>query len=145
MAIPFSQSIRSMNHDRFLPGLIAVILICVVLILWLLWFVTGSLPIYATTQNYQFREDGMLLATFQAESLRGITPGQSAELLLPMQNGKRADPIRAEVMNVPDSPAQPVEVFLLAELPPAGAAKGQLKILVQQVTPAVLIWNSIQK
>jgi hypothetical protein len=134
-----------MNHDRYLPGLIAIIMICLVLVLWLIWFVTGSLPIYVTTQTIQLREDGMLLATFPAEGLRGIAPGQNAELLLPLHNGKRTDPIQGEVMNVPDNPSKPVEVFLLAELPASGTAKGQLKILVRQVTPAVLIWNSIQK
>ncbi len=145
MSIPFTQSIRSMNHDRFLPGLIAILMIGTVLALWLVWFFNGALAIYATTVDIKIREDGMVLARFPAESLRAITPGQSAELIFPMKNGKAVTPIRAEVMDVPTSAAEPVEVYLFTAEPPADTAKGQLKILLGRVSPIKLIWDSMQK
>lgn len=145
MSIPFTQSVRSMKHDRFLPGLIAILMISLVLVLWLVWFFTGTIAIYATTMNFSFREDGMALGQFPAESLRSITPGQSAELLLPAKNGKALAPIKAEVMNIPTNPAEPVELYLFAAEPPPDATKGQLKILLGKVSPIQLIWDSIQK
>ena len=144
MAIPFSRSTRSMNHDRFLPNLVGILLICLVLILWMAWFFTGQLAVYATTINYTVREDGMLLGNFPPASLAQISPGQPAELILPPQNGKSSDPIQAEVMNVPTSPGEPVEIYLFSEALPAGAPSGQLKILMGKITPAQMIWNSIQ-
>jgi hypothetical protein len=145
MAIPFSRSTRSMNHDRFLPNLVGILLICLVLILWMVWFFTGQLAVYTTTINYSIREDGMLLGIFPAASLAQIAPGQSAELILPPQNGKSSDPIQAEVMNIPASAGEPVEVYLFSPALPAGTPTGQLKILMGKTTPAQMIWNSIQK
>jgi hypothetical protein len=145
MSIPFTQSIRSMNHDRFLPGVIAILMIGVVLVLWLVWFFNGALSIYATTVNFKIREDGMVLGQFPAENLRAIVPGQSAELIFPPKNGKAVAPIKAEVMDVPTHPSEPVEVYLFTAEPPADVSKGQLKILLGQVPPYTLIWDSMQK
>jgi len=145
MAIPFSRSVRSMNHDRFLPGMIAIILICLVLFFWIAWFFSGQLSMYATTVDYTTREDGMLLGKFQASALPQIKPGQQAELILPPVDGKASEPIKAEVMNIPASAGEPVEIYLFNSDIPAGSAKGQLKILLGKTSPASLIWQSIQK
>jgi hypothetical protein len=145
MSIPFTRSTRSMNHDRFIPSLVGIILISLVLILWMSWFFTGQLAVYATAISYQVREDGMLLGSFPADSLAQIIPGQQAELILPPQNGKSAAPIQAEVMNIPASDGEPVEIYLFSTDLPAGAPTGQLKILMGKTTPAQIIWNSIQK
>ena len=144
MAIPFTRSTRSMNHDRFLPSLIGIILISLVLILWITWFFTGQLSIYASAANYKVREDGMLLANFSAASLAQIKPGQQAELILPAQNGKSSQPVQAEVMNLPAAAGEPVEIYLLGDELAAGTPAGQLKILTGKITPAAIIWNSIQ-
>jgi hypothetical protein len=144
MAIPFTRSTRSMNHDRFLPSLVGLILISLVLILWMSWFFTGQLSVYTSAANYKIREDGMLLANFPAASLAQIKPGQQAELILPAQNGKNSQPIQAEVMNLPASAGEPVEIYLFGAELPEGTPAGQLKILTGKITPAAIIWNSIQ-
>ena len=144
MAIPFTRSTRSMHHDRYLPSLVGIILICMVLVLWMFWFFTGQLPVYTTAINFQVREDGMLLGNFSAASLPQIKPGQQAELTLSPQNGKNSEAIQAEVMNIPTSAGEPVEIYLFSAGLPADAPTGQLKILLGKITPARLIWNSIQ-
>ena len=145
MAIPFSRSTRSMNHDRFQPGIIAILFICLVLVSWITWFFVGELSIYTSSMNYTIREDGMLLGKFPAASLPQIAPGQQAELILPAQNGKNTEPIQAEVMNVPANASEPVEIFLFSSEPGPTAQKGQLKILLGKTSPANLIWRSIQQ
>ncbi len=145
MAIPFSRSTRSINHDRFQPGIIAIVLICLVLVMWITWFFLGELTIYTSTMNYTTRDDGMLLGKFPAASLSQITPGQAAELILPTQNGKNMAPIQAEVMNVPTSASEPVEIYVFSSEPELAVQKGQLKILLGKTSPARLIWRSIQR
>lgn len=145
MALPFSRSTRSLRRDRFLPGLVAIGLICAVLGLWMAWFFAGRLSVYAISEDYTLRDDGLVLGQFPAASLPQIRPGQTAELILPAQEGKPVDPIRAEVMNVPGADGGPVEIYLFSTEVTAATPKGQLKILLGQVTPAALIWTSMQK
>ena len=134
-----------MNHDRFLPNLIAIISICLVLVLWMIWFFSGQLAIYTTTVDYKIRDDGMLLGNFPTANLSQIMPGQQAELILPPQNGKIIQPIKGEVMNIPLNPGEPYEIFLFIDEISTETTKGQLKILLGKSSPAKMIWNSIQK
>lgn len=145
MAIPFSRSTRSINHDRYLSNMIGIVSILLLLILWIIWFFTGQLSIFASTVDYQVREDGMILGNFSAANLPKIKPGQQAELILPFHNGIRTEPIKAEVMNIPGSIGEPVEIALFGQVLSVDDEKGQLKIHLGFTTPAKLIWNSLQK
>lgn len=145
MAIPFARSTRSMNQDRFLPGIIAILLISLILILWMTWLFTGQLTVYATTAEFSIREDGMLLCVFPAGSLPQLKPGQQTELILVGLDDPSAAPIPGEVMNVPAIEEGPVEVYLFTSEPLPPDVSGKLKVKVGQTSPASLIWHSIQK
>lgn len=144
MSIPFSRSTRAMNQDRFLPGLIGLMLISLVLILWMIWFFNGRLYLYASTINFSIREDGMLLCDFPPATIAQIKPGQQAEWILPAREGRAPASIPGEVMNVPGQEGGSVEVYLLStDLPDKPV--GQLKIRLGETNPASLIWRSMQK
>lgn len=145
MSIPFARSTRSMNQDRYLPGLISLILISLTLILWMIWFFTGRLNLYASTMDFNIREDGMLLCVFPPATLPQIKPGQQAELILSGTDGQSSSSIPGEVMNVPDSEGGTVEVYLFTSEPPLNQTGGQLKVRLGQSSPASLIWRAIQK
>lgn len=143
MAIPFSRTVRSMYHDSFRPSLIAVTIIGLLLLFWMTWFFMGRLPIYATSSDFQVQEDGMLMANFPAASFEGLRPGQTGEFVPTMAGANTQSPIRVQIMDVPASPAEPVEVYLdAAELLPPGQT-GSIKVLVGRITPAKLLWRSI--
>jgi len=144
VAIPFSRSVRSINHDRFLPNLIAISLICLTLVLWMVWFFAGELSIYSSSSDYETRSDGMLLVKFAPASLAQLRPGQQARLFLSPQESNASEPIRAEVMNVPSQADQPVEVYLFTSGVDIRGQKGIVKVLIGKTSPAQLVWNSIR-
>ena len=145
MAIPFSRSTRSMNQDRYLPGVISIILISLVLILWMIWFFAGRLNLYASTTDFSTREDGMLLAVFPPAALTQIKPGLQAELILASTDGLASAPIPGEVMNLPSSQDGVLEIYLFTSNTLPEKVEGQLKVKLGQTSPANLVWHSIQK
>jgi len=143
MAIPFSRSIRSMNHDRYLPGLIGIFGIGIILILWIAWFFGGHLSVYETSSDIQTRDDGMLLVKFPETALQRLAPGQQVELNLTNANPGSPSLVKGEVMNLPANPGDPVEIFPMDTLQAADPIKGQMKVLVGSISPALMIWQSI--
>jgi hypothetical protein len=143
MANSFSRSIRSMHRDQFLPGVISLVLLSVVLALWMAWFFWGSLPVYQTTGHYRVMENSTLLASFPEEVRSQFRPGQPATLEMP--DGSLEETIHAEVMRIPTRTDDPVELFLLSSGQIQDNGSGQVKVLTGNISPAELMWNSIQK
>lgn len=134
-----------MNQDRFWPGLVAILMISAVLFMWMAWFFFGRLAVYATSVDYQIRDDGMLLGTFTGDTQAMLLPGQQAELVFPHLDANSPEPLKAEVMDVPAAGKGPVEIYLFSSDLPADLPKGQLKVMLGYTSPAALVWDSIQK
>lgn len=144
MAIPFTRSTRSMNNDSYLPGLVAVVSLSLVLLMWLVWFLTWPLPVTVSSSQYTIRaDDGMLLVNFPPESLNQVRPGQRAELIL-TRNGSEGKPIVGEVMNLPEKPTDPLQIFLFNSDPPEKLQDGKVAIVINETTPAMLLFQSMQ-
>jgi hypothetical protein len=145
MAIPFSRTTRSMNHDSFRPSLIAITIIALLLVVWMTWFFMGRLPIYATSTDFQVQEDGLLMVNFPVTSFESIRPGQKGEFIPTVAGAIKQPTVHIQIMDVPASSAEPVEVYLESANPLAAGQTGSIKVLVGQITPAEMLWRSIGK
>jgi hypothetical protein len=145
MAIPFSRTTRSMKHDSYRPSLIAVTIIGLLLVVWMTWFFMGRLPIYATSTDFKVQEDGLLIVNFPATSFENIRPGQNGEFVPTVAGANKPSPIPIQIMDVPASSAEPVEVYLESANLLAAGQTGSIKVLLGQITPAEMLWRSIGK
>ena len=143
MAIPFSRTVRSMNHDRFRPGLVVIIFLGLILLAWMIWLFTGNLPIFASSQDLKVGENGNLQVQFPAESFSGLTTGQTGTFISSIQTSPSSAPLEVQIMAVPFSSREGVEVYVFATEKIPSNVTGTVKILVGEITPAMLVWSSI--
>jgi hypothetical protein len=122
--------------------MVSLVLLLCVLGAWLAWFFFASVPVYATSHEFQLTRGGNLLVTFPPETLARLLPGQKATLTLPPPNGPT---YQAEVLNRPDQGQRAVEIYLFAPadaFAPQTPPSGVVKVEMETVSPATLLLRS---
>lgn len=82
MAVPFAQTIRSLNADRGVAALVLVALLSLLLAVWLIWAFTASFSVYANSETAPIRLDDIITATFSADGAKELKKGQAALIYL---------------------------------------------------------------
>ena len=145
MSIQFSRSTRSLNNDSGSVGLIAAVSMVTVVIAWLLWFFFAQVPLYETSRDFTVRRDGHLMVQFSEEALTRIQPGQKADFLPLITDNKLGESRSVLVMNTPASTGQrekTVEIYI--DVPPTPDTAGEIRIIVDHVSPFALVLQSAQ-
>ncbi|MBI4322227.1 MAG: hypothetical protein HY675_27355 [Chloroflexi bacterium] len=142
MSIAFSRSMRSLANDRIAPTLVGVVVLTALIGLWSAWFLLARIPLYETSRTVQVNRDGSLTATFPADGLARIRPGQPATLHLGGSGEEASQPLRAVVMDVTTRPQNGqgqvrLHVYSPARLTEVGP--GQVRIEVAAISPAGLV------
>ena len=164
MATPFSRTIRSLQNDEGKGTQILLLVAIFFAILWAAWFLTAKVPYYESSRVFRVVGYGReihrtvwngnsgkvqkfqgktVVARFPESVLPRIRSGQNALIRL---EGDPAQTIHAKVIRVySGSTGKRGNVRLLAEIPPSGQdpfrknRKGEVKVEVGQVAPAVMI------
>ncbi|MBI3980176.1 MAG: hypothetical protein HY331_18530 [Chloroflexi bacterium] len=143
--IPFSRSMRSLSGDRVFPALATLAIAMLLLVGWGIWFATARMTLYETSRVFHLNRDGSVTATFPAEALARIRPGQVAALHLDQAGKDQAEPLRATVMDVDSRPGNAqgqVRIYVYAPGALRSGTTGQVRIEVQYVSPLMLAMQS---
>ncbi|MCB0209093.1 MAG: hypothetical protein KDJ52_07180 [Anaerolineae bacterium] len=144
MALSFSRSLRSLQHDRFGPTVAALVVTSLLLLAWSGWFFLAQITLYETSREFSVQHDGSLLVNFPAEALARLRPGQAATLRLTNGASPEGQSFPAQVMDIPlsDNPTGPVELFVFSPEPLQPGQSGQVQVEVEQISPAMLVLRS---
>lgn len=82
MAVPFSQTVRSLKADRGVAALLLVAIFSLMLAIWLVWAFTARFPVYAASATAPLLLDDTITATFSADAAKGLRNGQKALVYL---------------------------------------------------------------
>jgi len=155
MALPFSQSTRSLQADRGTSSLVGLAIALIVLLLWALWLFGASITRYETGTIVGISREGRIVAQFSAETANQIQQGQNAYIRLQSMNVGSAFPatsqqsggaVPAVVANillpisddsfqVTLSPQDDIRAFMASGQP----LVGEVAVEVERVSPALLI------
>jgi hypothetical protein len=146
MPTPFTNTLRSLNADRFHASLIGLGVALVLLIAWGSWFFLARMTIYEVSTSALVASDGFVIADFPMAKPGRIRRGQAAWLFPVLDGAKQAGSVPAVVIDIIRSPSvEPARVRLfpvhdrdLSEVLPAGQ-KVRVEIEVEYVSPAVLV------
>lgn len=82
MAVPFAQTIRSLNADRGIAALVLVALLSLLLAVWLIWAFSARFSVYANSETAPIRLDDIITTTFSADAAKDLKKGQAALIYL---------------------------------------------------------------
>ncbi|MCB0100023.1 MAG: hypothetical protein KDE46_30030 [Caldilineaceae bacterium] len=155
MALPFSQSMRSLQADRGMGTFIGLSIALLVFLLWTSWFLWAPISRYETGSLVAITGDGWIVAEFPARAWESIQQGQVAYIHITPQNASgnsqngggstdnTAIIIPAIVANILGRPVNDRFQVTLAiqEYTPALERKfsGKVDVEVERVTPAILV------
>lgn len=149
MALPFSQSMRSLQADRGISTIVWFVIALTIFLIWIAWFLWAPITRYETGTLIGMTRDGRVVAEFPSQAWEELWQGQAAYILLHPQpsngDGNRANdsPIPALVANIlgraPDDKFQ--VSFTILEYTPAleGTISGEVVVEVEQLSPAILV------
>lgn len=143
MSLSFSRSMRSLHSDSFRPSLVTLIIVSVLVAAWLAWLVFAPITLYATSSDWQSQRDGSLIVRLPQEAIARVRPGQTA--IVEIQNNANPSPQQFPAI-VADTPSRTqnrlepdtVRVTLLSDKLSKDAT-GQIKIVIEKVSPLTLI------
>jgi hypothetical protein len=146
MPTPFTNTLRSLNADRFHAALIGLGVALVLVIAWGCWFFLARMTMYEVSASAVVADDGVVIAEFAAAKPGRIRRGQAAWLYPVRDGGKQRVNVPAVVFDITrPSSAESAQVKLfpvldrdLSELLPEGQ-KVRVEIEVESVSPAVLV------
>jgi len=142
MSISFSRSTRALDHDSFHPSLLGVSVACLVLIVWGAWFVLARVTLQETSNQIVLDREGALIATFTAEQIARIRPGQDARVTILATPNAPEKIVRAQVAEVANRSANrmmpnTVRLFILENTPIASAR--QVHIVIGELSPLMFV------
>ena len=146
MAIPFSQSKRSLRSDRGYAVLIGMAFALGLLLLWSAWFLWAPVTRYASGSVVGTTRSGRILADFPSDATEHMRAGQNGYLRPHDEIGELTGAIPvvvAEFIGPLDSGSIRVSFYVPWEaLPPSlqpAALTGNIDVEVEAVSPARLV------
>ena len=145
MSIPFSQSLQSLDADHGRSSLWGIALAISLLLLWVGWFFTPSLTVYATGSLISQTRSGDVIATFTPQESRQLLPGQAA-IIYPTSTSSGVAALPATILEV--DLGEPGEVAHVRLYPDsivdvdtlfANGVSGEVTVETETVSPAVLL------
>lgn len=158
MALPFSQSMHSLQTDRTTPTLIWIGAALVLAVAWLAWFFFAPITRYETGTIIGLTREGRPIAQLPSYAYLSIQQGQPAYIhLQPSENepvypggsaanGNQSRVLPAVVANILEPPDNEHFIISLSlqpgvHLPPLRAAdlRGEVAIEIESISPARLV------
>lgn len=153
MALPFSQSMRSLQAERGLPVTAGLIIGLFFLLLWSGWFFLAPVTRYTNGTFVGLTREGRVVADFPLEALPTIHQGQAAYIRLQPANldlneneadtqQRSAGAIPAIVADIIDILPEHARVTVEPQIYSSlleGPAIGEVAIEIERVSPATLV------
>ncbi len=144
MSTPFARSIRSLKADNRTFTNVGAAIMMLLILAWLAWFGLAQIRFYETGEVRKITAQGIIVANFSPGSMERIQAGQEAFFYA--YNGGQPRPIPAVVVDVTPAEGR-VRLLLQVEAAAFGTifqngAAGQVEVVVEQVSPAVLVMHT---
>lgn len=150
MSISFTQSMQSLHADRGQSALWGMGITSLFLLLWLIWFLTPSLTIYAHGHVVKLTRSGTIVAEIAVEESTHLQVGQAAyvhslDAPLPQQR------IKASVSDIAPRPTAqnqiqitlyPMDTTDIEEYF-ANGVTGDVQVEVETISPAVMLLRTL--
>jgi hypothetical protein len=143
MSISFTQSMQSLHADHGRSSLWGISVAILLLIVWLIWFFTPSVTVYANGRLIKLTRSGTLVAEVPAQESRHLRAGQTARIY-PQGTTNPQQTLPATVQEVvTHSIDDQVQIILY----PDGEVKrrfvegvnGAVQVEVESISPAILL------
>jgi hypothetical protein len=145
MSTHFSRSMRALNADSDVIGLIVLGSGAVLVVVWIVWFFAASVTLYETSTSFTVQRNGWLAVQFSPAALARIRPGQTASFR-PTGADARTASIEALVMETPASRGRASGTVQIYVQMPAdsitAALTGEVRVAVETVTPFALLMQA---
>lgn len=148
MALPFAQSMRSLQADRGISTTLGLATALIFILLWIAWFLWAPIARYETGSLIGVTRDGRVVALFSRGAWGELEQGQAAYVRLQPQlertdDHQSVETIPALVANIlSDASDEPFQVsFTLLAYTPLleGPFSGEVVVEVEQLSPATLV------
>ena len=163
MSNTFSRTMRSLSADSYTTSLVWLGISLLLLIFWCLWFFTAKVTIYKTSIKARLTKDeritanfphgafrvqeirqNRVIAEFPAEDMPDIRPGQSAEIYLDGDEGKKAGTLHAFVTEIAYIKGKPiVELFTVLNVDSPIRLRegltGKVMVKTRYTSPAAMV------
>lgn len=140
IAVDYTKSTFSIAADNLTLKLIGGSLVMLLMLGWVVWFFFAHLTFYETSLG-TWQPNGVIVAQFSSESLLRLNYEQPAFFQTQNSSGQIVS-VPIQIVKI-DAKSGQVELWPLAEEQPAQTntqpVHGQVKVGVEQVTPATLI------
>lgn len=147
MSISFTQSMQSLYADRGHAALWGVGLTMLCLLLWLVWFLTPSLTVYAHGHLVKLTRSGALVAVLPVQESPSLQAGQTAHIY-PTNTPRQS--LTATVLEVASQDnSDQIEIVLylnddtVANDPFANGVDGEVEVAVETIAPATLLFQTL--
>lgn len=146
MSISFTQSMQSLYADRGHATLWGAGLVTLCLLLWLGWFLTPSLTVYAHGHLVKLTRSGTLVAEMPALESTSLRAGQTA-YIYPTNSPQQG--LTASVMEVASQDnSDRIQIMLYLhdntdEDPFASGVTGEVQVAVETIAPATLLLQTL--
>lgn len=139
VAVNYTKSIFSIAADNLMLKLVGAVLVMFLMFGWVIWFFFAHLTFYETSPA-TMQPDGVVMAQFTTMSISKIQYNQSALFQYKNSSGQ-AISLPLEIAQI-DKKRHKVQFWPVnydSQKKNEEAVSGQVKISVEQVTPATLI------
>lgn len=163
MSNTFSRTTRSLSADNYTASMIGISISLMLLIMWCIWFFSAKVTIYKTSVTARLTKDerisasfpndafrvqeirqNRMIAEFSAEDMADIRPGQSADIYLDGNAGKRFGMLQAVVTDITRvKEKSQVELFTLLDINSPIRLRegmtGKVMVKARYISPARLV------
>ena len=144
MTVQFSRSVRSIHADNLGPMLIGTTFFAILMLGWVLWFFFAAIPDYEDSTAATYQREGYVMAEFSALAFNRLQRGQPAQFQ-PAVEDRIVLTIPLVVTDIYPETSQ-ARLVVRAEdettLPLQSGLTGQVKVTVEQFSPAVIVLRS---
>ena len=147
MSISFTQSMQSLYADRGYAALWGVGLTVFCLLLWLIWFLTPSLTVYAHGHLVKMTRNGTLVAELPAQESTDLQAGQTAHIYPTNTPQQRLTATVLEVASQDNGDQIEVMLYLNDDTavndPFADGVDGEVQVAIETIAPATLLFQTL--
>ena len=148
MSISFTQSMQSLYADRGHATLWGAALVTLCLLLWLAWFLTPSLTVYAHGHLVEVTRSGTLVAEMPASESTSVQAGQTAYVYPTNSPPQGLTASVLEVASQDNSDQIQIMLYLYDDTDEdhfAGGITGEVQVEVETIAPATLLFQTLEQ
>lgn len=149
MSISFTQSMQSLYADRGYAALWGVGLAVLCLLLWLGWFLTPSLTVYAHGHLVKMTRNGTLVAELPVQESTDLRAGQTAHIYPTNTPQHRLTATVLEVASQDNGNQIQVMLYLnddtAVDDPFAAGVDGEVQVAIATIAPATLLFQTLEQ